>query len=312
MLRPNSLLTLIEAIFAGSLTCCLPLYVLPRRLPARWYGPLSSTVTALGMAAALWVLRGFPLWMPRDDLDRIFLWVLPLAWLVELPTKWFHAVVWLWRWVGGVVVMRLVLHGSVYVTDQGAGSGTAWSTWQAAQHLGGFSLAWVLAWLSTYALLRYQPGFNSGYVLGPALLASAMAALLGGYISCAMHLIVVAGVALAMAWVRGPALREPGGPTAEGIVWFLWLSLLTSAHYFADLPWYAALLLIAAPAAAWLGVLPWHRIGLRRVTATATYLGPLIVLTAVLIQLYLSIQATTPTTSPPSAAGLQDYLQFGK
>src|SRR5579885_3382707 len=132
-----------------------------------WRAPGPARVRAgwvLGLAAGIYlgcrILDLWPHWPPREDQDRFLIILLPAVLLVELIAALPRMPAWLaWglRVLIAMAAARVLLHGSVYVTNS-PGAIPRWSPGEARLWLASLAISLVAAWVLLALLVRRRPG----------------------------------------------------------------------------------------------------------------------------------------------------------
>ena len=241
----------------------------------------ASVAATLGVAAGVtlgwWWIEARPHWPTRTAADRLLVFVLPAATLIEvlacLTPRWLgHGL----RLLGALAVAPVLLDGSKYVLDW-AGPGTReWPTDVTILRCAGLGSALAVAWLGMTWLAQRSPRRGhllaltlccalagpivafSGYKSGGEMAFPLTAALLGAAIA---SLVMIAGAGTLT--------------SAIGLGVVAYYGLLFLGVFFASLePVHAALMLVA-PLACWLPEIPllyrlgpWWRSAMRVVFVT--------------------------------------------
>ncbi len=221
---------------------------------------------ALGFALGASCLRLQPNWPPTSALDRFMTLVLPFAIASELLAgnsrvpRWF---VWSWRLVLSAVVVRILLHGSVYLT----GTRDAWPLWQVGTTwvvCSGLLLAtWgALEWLSQRPAAASLP-----ISLALAIQCAGWVVMLAGYIkggsACFPFAAALVGAIAATPLIR-PGVRWHG---VVGIAVVGLFSLLFIGRFFGGISTTCALTIFLAPLLCGVTELPMLRHWTPRSTA---------------------------------------------
>jgi hypothetical protein len=199
---------------------------------------------------------------------------------------------------------RILLHGSIYLTDV-AGPGTAeWSTTQAWMILGSLAAAEAIIWILLALLARRAPGVSVVACLAAATGVSAVTIMLSGYATGGQ-----AGLPLAAALLGGSAvaavLPGPARQTAPiGVAVVGLFSLLVMGRFFGELSSTHAIVLFAVLLLAWLPELPR---GVVRVLLVG------IVASAVLVDAARRFAAESgPATPGSEESSTEDYQELGR
>jgi hypothetical protein len=222
-----------------------------------WRAPrpaLVSAGVALGMGVAYYagclLVRPLPHWPPREDQDRLLLVLFPAAVAVEVLGALVRrpkAVVWLLRAAVAAGAARVLLHGSVYVTDL-TGPGTAqWSSAEQVLTLARLAGGLAAVWALLYVAAGIQPGRAVPLALALTCGGAAVVVMLSGSASGGMLALPLAAglagiVAASFALPAGIDLRAALGPGMVGL-----FAVLVSGHFFGSLTVRHAVLVFAAP-----------------------------------------------------------------
>lgn len=301
----------------------------PARLTLGWV-----LGVAAGFGAGCWVLGLVPHWPPAEDRDRFLGLVLPAVCLVEALAAFPQVPSWLaWslRTLVSIGVGRVLLHGSVYLTDL-AGPGTRqWTVGWSWVVLGGIGLGLLGVWGSLGTLARRRTGRFVPAALAMACAAAGVAVMLSGY-ATGGQLGLPLAAALGGATLASPLSRrseaataQPGvspvafgaavGPGSVGVGLVCLVSLLVVGRFFAELTTLHCLLLGTAPL--WLVVvevplaarLPrWGAACVRLILVS-------IPLALVLVQAQRTFAERSAEAAPSAGSSepsLGDYMQLGR
>ena len=208
----------------------------------------------------------------------------------------------------------VLLHGTVYLSDQN-GPGTAeWSRIQAVLILGGLAALlgtvwWLLALLSSRA-----PGVSPAVCLAITSASAAIAVMLSGYITGGQDGLTLAaalaGAALTVFTLKWSSRgRLPLGVAVVGLY-----SLLLIGRFFGELSSAHAILLFASPLLAWIPELPivnrlprWAR-----TLARAVLVG--LAVSAILVDVGRKLLVDAHSASDPASEELTpaDYMNSGR
>ena len=269
----------------------------------------------MGWVAGCWLLGVRPHWPIREDLDRLLLIVLPAVLLVEvaaLSRKVPRWIVWVGRLVVVAGVSRVLLHGTSYLA--GAGESTAWSPTQTWSIL--VSMAMVLGadWWLLARLARQEPGLSLWISLAGTCAGAGLVVMLSGYATGGQIGLPLAGALLGTAMAALVLTRSSRGSSRVGVAIVGLFSLLMIGHFFGELTWIHATVLLLAPLLGWLPecaplcrLRPWAR-SLVRVLSVG------IVVTGVVIHAQRKFVEAfqAPSGASPSEPTAQDYLDFGR
>jgi hypothetical protein len=236
----------------------------PWRQPrAGWVAAGGALGLGSGFLVGACVLGLAPHFPPQEDRDRLLLVLLPAAVGVEVVSAFLPRRRWL-AWSLRLVVAsgaaRVLLHGSVYLTDSAGVGLPEWSPEQTWLILGGLAVALAANGVLLDRLGQQQG--NRAVLLGVALAAagSGVAVMLSGYATGGQLGFLLAGglvgAALASLALAGPV--DLGGTLRVSVVGLF--GLLVAGRFFAELTTTNAMLLFFAPLAGSLPArLPWPR-----------------------------------------------------
>jgi hypothetical protein len=240
--------------------------LVPQGIALLWRSPVTPRVIlgqALAVGAAFFVgarlLEARPQWPPASDEDRFLLLLLPAVVLAETVATLFIGrwwLVWLPRLVVAGGAARVLLHGTVYLTDA-AGPGTReWSEGQTALILGGSAAALLVVWGALDVLVRKGRGTSVCLAVAGTCAAAGVTIMLSGYLSGGQLGLPLGGAltgATLAVWFFSSPGRETGA-LAVGLVGLF--ALLIMGRFFGELTTRHALILLAAPLLCWLPELP--------------------------------------------------------
>ena len=288
-----------------------------------WRAPSAVRVKVgwvLGVAAGVYlgcrILDLWPHWPPREDQDRFLIILLPAVLLVELIAALPRMPVWLawgFRVLIAAAAARVLLHGSVYVTNL-PGASARWSPGETRLWLASLSISLVVAWVLLALFVRRRPGIVLPTAMALTLVAASLTVMLSGYATGGQLGLPLAG-ALGGAGLASLALRKTEmpitwvGPAVVGL-----FGLLTIGHFFGQLTLLHAILLFAAPLCCWLPELPYiHRLGPKLKAATSVAVVILMVgLVVMRAQRAFVAEMNATSTSDPNDTSEQDYMQLGR
>jgi len=311
----------LEAAAAAAITAAVVLLLCawPWRSPR----PARTSVgTVLGMALGFylgcWFLGVRIHWPPAEDQDRLLLLVFPAVIAVELVgafpgrVRWLA---WLLRFIVALGAAPVLLHNSIYMSEQ-AGPGTReWTPAQTWMILGGLGVALLCVWELLALLTRRTDGRPVPVAVSLSLACgiAAVTVMLSAYASGGQLGLPLAG---ALAGATLASLVLSGRPDVNGVLGLGVVGLfavLVIGRFFGQLTTVNAALLFFGLLLCWLPEAPYIRRagpqlrGIARVVLTAVPLG---------VALTLALQksaADSARTSPDSNEGsFQDYMDFGK
>ena len=203
-------------------------------------------------------------WPPVNGLDRFLTITVPLALAIELIAgfqkvpRW---VAWLLRMSLAVTIPRILLHGSVYLSDSPEG----WTPWQAGMSLAvcGALLAGVwslLSWLS-----QRSPGVSIPLALSLPILCAGLTVMMAGYIKGGvaafplLATLVATTVAAKLMSKRSVVLNNFQTPAIVGIGVVGLFGLLFVGRFFGRLSTGHALAMLLSPLLCWVTEMPQLR-----------------------------------------------------
>ena len=316
---PDPLLILESSIAAAVLAALAVLLAgWPWRRPRPgWVAAGGALGVGAGFLVGAWALGLAPHFPPREDQDRLLLVLLPAVIGVEVAVAFLRRLSWLaWslRLAVAAGAARVLLHGSIYLSDS-AGPGTrAWSPDRTWLVLGGLAAGLAATWALLDRLARRGASRAVLLTLALATAGTGLTVMLSGYASggqlgfpFAAGLLGVVAASLVLA---APDLRGPIGVGVVGL-----FALLVVGHFFGNLSSANAVLLFSAALLGWLPeLLPARRVwpsvrGVARVVLGAV---------PVAVALTLAVQKFAADSAPPSATpsarvpSVEDYMNFGK
>lgn len=259
---PQPLLYLQATAVAAGAAAIVVLALCLRRWPvsATRINVASVLGTGLGLVGGYYLMPGRIHWPPGNGLDRLLMVILPAVVGIELLAgirvfpSWLG---WCWRLGLCLVLGRILLHDSVYVS----GLERAWASWQVALALavGGGLLAAV--WCLLSRLSRRSPGASIPMALALAIPSAGLAVMMAGYIAggAASFPLAAAVAGSAIATSRIPPRSASPGVIGIGVVGLF--GLLFVGRFFGRLPTGYALTLLLAPLLCWTTELPLLRRG---------------------------------------------------
>jgi hypothetical protein len=271
-----------------------------------------------GFFAGCLVLGIRPRWVPREDLDRLLLVVVPAVVAVELMAAWPavpRLLVWLARLAVIGSVARVLLHGSSYITDLTGPGTSAWSPPLAWLIFGGLAALSGSVWYLMALLGRRAPGASVPLCLAVTSVGAALTVMFSGYASGGQVGLPLAAAivgATVSALVLGGTTR---GQAPLGLPIVALYSLLVIGRFFGELTLDHGALLFLAPLAGWLCELPVARSRLpawARGVARVVLVGAVVALVVVRAQAKFAHDFQSPSGSASERSLEQDYLNFGR
>ncbi len=260
---PEPLLYL-KAMVAAAIVSAMTVLamVLARRHTSTTWLNLSCVLgIGLGLVVGYGVVSLRLAWPPVNGLDRFLTITVPLALGIELIAgfqnvpRWFA---WLLRMSLAATIPRILLHGSVYLSDSAEG----WTPWQtgAVLVLCGALLAGVwslLSWLS-----QRSPGISIPLALCLPILCAGLTVMMAGYIKggvAAFPLVatlVATTIAARLLAQRSVALANLSVPAIVGVGVVGLFGLLFLGRFFGRLSTECALAMLLAPLFCWVTEMP--------------------------------------------------------
>lgn len=227
-----------------------------RHASTTWLNSSCVLGIGLGLVVGYSVLSLRLAWPPAKGLDRFLTITVPLVLGIELfagfqnVPRWFA---WLLRMSLAATIPRLLLHGSVYLSDSPEG----WTQWQtgAALLACGALLAGVwslLSWLS-----RRSPGISTPLALCPPILCAGVTVMMAGYIKGGVAAFPLLATLVATTIVarlmrkRSGTLTNFSVPAIVGVGVVGLFGLLFLGHFFGRLSTGSALTMFLSPLLCW-------------------------------------------------------------
>jgi hypothetical protein len=317
---PDAFELMTAMIWAAGTAAALLLAVAVFRRPAPTARIAIGWVLAvgLGFAAGAWALGRVPRWPPRQDIDRLLIFVLPITLVVELAcaSRWLPRwIVWILRGAIAVTFARVLLHNSVYLSSVAEHPSSEWSTPQTITTLGTIAAITIANWcvLSRVTAERFR--WHCPLALAAVCLSGGIAIMLSGYLTagqlaCPLSASLAAATMVAI-FLAGPNAHD--GWLGVGLI--MLAGLIVVGRYFSDLTTFHGVLLITAPV--WVAIveLPWWR-PKKPWWRTTIALG-LVALPLALVLVQASQRFAERSTGPASLPGktgpsVDDYLGFGQ
>lgn len=231
---------------------------------ATWLNSACVIAIGLGLAAGFDVLSVRLTWPPVNGLDRFLTIAMPLVLGIELIVGRQHVPrwgAWLLRISLAVTLPRILLHGSVYLSDSAEG----WTLLQAGAAMAVcgtlFAAVWVLlAWLS-----QRSPSISIPLALCLPIPCAGLTVMMAGYIkggAAAFPLLATLVATTIMASLmrkRSVAPTRMIAPAILGIGVVSLFGLLFLGRFFGRLSTGSALAMFLAPLLCWVSELPQLR-----------------------------------------------------
>ena len=223
----------------------------------------------LGLAAGFflgcWVLGNRPHWPLRDDLDRLFIVVLPAVVLVELLAALKGVPRWLVMTLRAAVIIGtapVLLFGTSYLSVDSEAGDPEWSKGQAALILGSLAAVLAVVWFLLSRLGSRSPTVIHAVCLAGTSAGTAVAVMLSGYASGGQNGFTLAAALLGAASITAACRWSARGGNPLGVAVIMLYSLLLVGRFFGELTSIHGILLFVSPLLGWLPELP----GLRRLS----------------------------------------------
>jgi hypothetical protein len=308
------------ALAAGSAAAA----VLLTRWPWRIIPPSRTAISALagvllGIFLGCWWLGLLPNWPPREDQDRLLLLLLPAVAVVEgagafaVQRQW---PIWVLRLLIAALAARLLLHGSVYVSDAMDSESTKWTATQSWLILTSLGAALAFSWLWLSRLLQKSHGLSIPLAVASACGAASIAVMLSGYATGGQ---IGLPVAAALAGAAAASFGLTNRPLVYGLlgVGLAGLfGLVIIGRFFGQLATVNAVLLFTAPLLCGTSEMPVFRRlkprlrGIARIGLTAVPAGIALFLAYQQFQ-HNSVPTPTVDSNVPQPT-IEDYMNFGK
>lgn len=218
----------------------------------------STLACVAGIALGYAILKLHPAWPPASALDRLLALVLPAVVIVELlaAVPWMPGeFVLVLRIVLALAMGRVLLHGSVYLSQDGGGSDNLTTAWLL---VGGLGIAGC--WHLLLRLNRREPNWSLPIALGLAIACAGAAILLAGYIRGGESALPLAAALAATGLASAVLKPQQAGEGVIGVGVFGLAGLLIVGHFFGRLTTVRALTIFSAPLLCWTAELPAFRV----------------------------------------------------
>ena len=316
---PDPLLIVIAMSAAMAVSAVL-MAVIGRGCRPAWTGSCDTGWTVgigVGFFVGCWMLGIKPHWLPREDLDRLLIMVLPAVVVVESLAAFPRTPRWLiWSFRLALVVGngRVLLHGTSYINDL-AGPGTGeWSFSLAWLILGGMAALEGAVWALLSMLAQRVRGPSLSISLAITTAGAALTVMLSGYatggeIGLPLAAAIIGAMVASLILTRASRGVGPSGIAVVGL-----FSLLVIGRFFGELSSVHAVLLLCVPLLGWLPELP--QLG-RLPTWVRGLVGVVLVGTAVTMilvraQTKFDRDFRSPAAASSKEPSMEDYLNFGK
>lgn len=200
MPEPLLYLKAMAIVVVVSVASVLTMLVVWRFVSKTWLNSVSVLGMGIGLTVGYYVMAFRLVWPPVNGLDRFLTIVLPVTLGIELIAGFSNLpnwVAWILRISLAVMIPRILLHGSVYL------SGNDWTLWQAATTMLACTLLLAVVWSLLFWLSQRSPGVSISLALYLATLCMGLIVMMGGYIRGGAAAFPLAGVLLASPiWIR--------------------------------------------------------------------------------------------------------------
>lgn len=229
---------------------------LRRTATKAWLNSACVLAIGFGLAVGYYTMSLRVVWPPASGLDRLLTIVVPIALFVELIAGFPRVaswVGWLLRLSLAAATPRILLHGSVYLSDGDGG----WSLGQAAATLAVCVALLSGTWWLLARLSQRGPGVSIPLALCLAIQCAGLCVMLAGYIKggAAAFPLVAALLATAIAIkLAGARITPPANFDTSAIIGVAVISLfglLFIGRYFGRLSTGSALVMMLAPLLCW-------------------------------------------------------------
>lgn len=297
---------LAKVVLVGTLTAAAVMWLAARWAPSAWQCVCWSWAVGVGVLAASGASDQWPRWPPLEDRARFLTLLVPSILVVEtlvatLPSRGAACLV---RLGLAAVVAPVLLHNTVYLTNQNGRNSAEWSPLQASVVLSGLAAVLALIWAMLARLQTRTPTPAVFWVLMLDAWAAAVTVMLSGY-----YYAGILGLGLAAA-LAGASLAwyitQPQSPTngSLGMSVIGIFAVVLMGRFFGSLSNGLAACLLLAPLLAWTVELPWMRAlasrsrGMWRLACVA---APLIVVVIIAQRKFSSASKAGSRTFEPNA-----------
>jgi hypothetical protein len=233
----------------------------PSQLDSVWLNSACIGGIGFGLVCGYHVLSMDLVWPPANGLDRFMSVVIPVTLVIEFfagferVPRWF---VWLLRVSFAASIPRILLHGSVYLSDS-----SDWTPRQAALTPVVCATLLVATWALLSRLSQRSPNVSIPLALVLAVLGGGLTIMMAGYIKggeAAFPLAaVVVGTAIAAAVLKRCSKDGMAPPVILGIAVVGLFGVLFIGHFFGRLSMNRGLAVLLAPLLCWATEVPWLR-----------------------------------------------------
>ena len=194
MPEPLLYLKTMAIVVVVSATSVLTMVAMWRSASKVWLNLASVLGVGIGLVVGYYVLAFRLAWPPVNGLDRFLTIVLPVTLGIELIAGFSSLpgwVAWVLRMSFAVMIPRILLHGSVYL------SGNDWTLWQAGTTMLVCALLLAMVWSLLFRLSQRSPGVSIPLALYLTTLCVGLTVMMAGYIRGGAAAFPLAAVLLA-------------------------------------------------------------------------------------------------------------------
>ena len=199
-------------------------------------------------------MDALPNWPPREDHDRLLLFLLPLVTAVEIVIAVTSRPLWL-PWLLRLIVVAgaapVLLYGSSYIAELTGPGSREWTIAQMVVIFAGLAFLLAIVWWAMWLLTKRSACRSVPILLAFVSTGAAVTILLSGYASAGQSGLnlpaALVGVTVASLALKGPP--QMNGVIGVGLV--VLFALLVEGRFFGQLSTTDALLLMGA--LSWLG-----------------------------------------------------------
>ena len=232
-----------------------------RHASSTWLNCACVIGMGLGLAAGYEVVSLRLAWPPVNGLDRFLTITVPMVLGIELIAGFQNVprwVAWLLRMSLAATIPRILLHGSVYLSDSAEG----WTPWQTAAALAVCVALLTGVWSLLSWLSQRSPGTSIPLAVCLPILCAGLTVMMAGYIKggvAAFPLVatlVATTIGAKLMPKRSVALANFSAPAIVGVGVVGLFGMLFVGHFFGRLSTGDALAMLFAPLLCWVTELP--------------------------------------------------------
>ncbi len=228
-----------------------------------WLNAACVAGIGLGLAVGYHVLSLQVAWPPLNGLDRFLTIVIPAALVIELIAglpRLPRSVGWLLRMSLAATIPRILLHGSVYLSDSGD-----WALWQAGTALAICGAMLAGLWILLSRLSDRCPGVSIPFALCLTTQCAGVTVMMAGYIKGGAAALPLVATLLATTIVarlitsRSATSANDDAPVILGMGVVGLFALLFIGRFFGRISTGVALTMLLAPLLCWVTEMPLLR-----------------------------------------------------